>query len=71
MKEGQNISANMTVLDVVSEYPGTEAVFRSYDEQVGKCICCQMLFEPVQRVAGKYNLNLSELLAKLNQAVTN
>lgn len=68
-KEGQDISANMTVLEILSEYPETEAVFRSYDERAGECVCCQMLFETVQHIARKYNLELSKLLTKLNDAV--
>jgi len=67
-KEAEKISADMLVLDVVSEYPETEVVFKSYDERVGECICCQRLFETVQKVAEIYNLNLAELLAKLNSA---
>ncbi len=70
MKEVQNISANMTVLDIVSEYPKTEAVFKAYDEQVGECICCQKLFETVQQVAEEYKLELADLLEKLNSAAT-
>jgi hypothetical protein len=64
----KQITADMTLLDIVSEYPATEAVFKSYDKQVGECICCQMLFEPVQQVTEKYNLDLSEVLGKLNSA---
>ena len=60
------IVAGMTVLDIVSQYPAAEAVFKSYDERVGECICCQMLFETVQQVVEKYGLELSELLEKLN-----
>ncbi|MCF6264964.1 MAG: hypothetical protein L3J57_00270 [Desulfuromusa sp.] len=70
MKEVQNISANMTVLDIVGEYPKTEAVFKAYDEQVGECICCQKLFETVQQVAEEYKLELADLLEKLNSAAT-
>ncbi|MDX2493611.1 MAG: hypothetical protein QNK27_01465 [Desulfuromusa sp.] len=65
-KNAYHISEEMTVLDIVSEYPETEVVFKSYDERVGECICCQRLFETVQKVAEIYNLNLSEILAKLN-----
>ena len=64
------ISAHMSVLDIISEYPEAEAIFRSYDEQVGGCICCQMLFETVQDIVEKYQLNLPELLDKLNSVVT-
>jgi iron-sulfur cluster repair protein YtfE (RIC family) len=68
-KEVKLISADMTMLDIVSAYPGTEAVFRSYDENAEECICCRMLFETVQQIAEKYKLDLSKLLAKLNAAV--
>jgi hypothetical protein len=70
-RKTQQITAGMIVLDIVSEYPATEAVFKSYDEQVGECICCQMLFESVQQVTEKYNLDLNELLGKLNSASVN
>ncbi len=59
----------MAILDIVSEYPATTAVFSSYDEGAGECICCQMLFETVGQVAEKHNLDLSLLLTELNAAV--
>ncbi len=62
------ITEEMTVLDIISAYPETETTFKSYDEQVGECICCQMLFEPARQVAKKYNLDMTELLVKLNAA---
>ncbi len=65
----ENIAANLTVLDVVSTYPETEVIFKSYDASVGECICCQSLFDTVQQVADKYNLDLPEILNKLNSAV--
>ncbi|NOQ41956.1 MAG: DUF1858 domain-containing protein [Desulfuromusa sp.] len=67
-KEGENISADMTVLEIVTEHPETEVVFKSYDERVGECICCQRLFETVQQVAERYRLDLAEFLAELNAA---
>lgn len=68
MGGNENISENLTILDIVSTYPETELVFKSYDASVGECICCQCLFDTVQQVAEKYRLDLSELLAKLNSA---
>jgi len=59
----------MTVLDVISRYRETEAVFKRYDERAGGCICCQALFDSVQRVAEKYRLDLSELLADLESVL--
>ncbi len=65
----EKIVAEMSVLDIVSEYPTTEAVFKSYDERVGECICCQSLFETVHQVAEKYKLDLAVLLDEMNAAI--
>jgi len=59
----------MTVLDVVSRYRQTEAVFKRYDTQAGECICCQALFESLRDVAEKYHLDLKELLTDLESVM--
>ena len=63
------LDPRMTVLDVVSRYRETEAVFKRYDAQAGECICCQALFETIQDVARKYHLSLERLLADLEAAM--
>ncbi len=63
-----SITPDMTVLDVVSKYRGTEEVFHRYDNQAGECVCCNALFDTLQEVADKYRLNLQELLDKLRTA---
>ena len=63
------IHSGMTVLDVVSRYRETEAVFKRYDARAGECICCQALFDSVQDVAKKYHLDMAELLADLEAAI--
>ncbi len=60
----------MTLLDIVSIYPETEVVFKTYDEQVGECLCCQRLFETVEQIGERYKLDLAEILEKLNATVT-
>ena len=65
----RRLSAEMTVLDVVSNHPETEAVFRSYDVHAGECICCRMLFETVHDVAQHYGLDLSEMMRRLNDRI--
>jgi len=64
-KEADRIQPDMTVLDVVSRYRQTEAVFKKYDEQAGVCICCEALFDPLKVVSEKYGLNLKGLLSEL------
>ncbi len=62
------ITADLTLLDVVSDFPATEKVFKRYDEQFKACICCEMLFADIAQVAEKYGLNLGRLLQELNSA---
>ncbi len=60
----------MTILDIVFQFRQTESVFKQYDEKAGVCLCCQALFEPLEEVADKYNLDLKQLIADLTNAVT-
>lgn len=55
----------MTVLDIVSRYRSTEAVFKKYDALAGECICCNALFEPLKTVAARYGLDLGQLIRDL------
>ncbi len=67
-KANKKITSSMTVLEIVSSYKETEAVFRSYDQAAGECICCNALFETLKVVASKYDLNLEQLIHDLEQA---
>jgi hypothetical protein len=67
-RKDRSISPEMTVMDVLSRYRATEAVFRKYDK-AGECICCNALFEPLEHVASRYDLNLDELLTELEQSI--
>ncbi len=64
-EERPDIQPHMTVLDVVSRYRRTEAVFRKYDDKAGVCLCCDALFEPLWEVTDKYGLDLAALMADL------
>jgi hypothetical protein len=68
-KEEKHIILEMTILDVVSRYRGSETIFKKYDEQGGVCICCQALFKTLREVAEKYGIDLGQLLAEL-EAIT-
>ena len=67
--EKPNIAPDMTILDVVSRYRRTEAIFKQYDEKAGVCLCCQALFDPLKDVADKYGLDLEQLTADLQAAI--
>lgn len=64
-----SIDPQMTVLDVVSRWRDTEAVFKHYDALAGECICCRALFESIRDVAAKYGLDLDSLMADLRGAI--
>jgi hypothetical protein len=64
------INKNMTVLDIVSRYRETEAVFKAYDAAAGDCICCQALFDNLGDVSTRYHLNMDQLLSDLEAAIT-
>lgn len=66
---GQTLHGQMTLLDVVSRFRRTEAVFRQYDERAGVCLCCEALFETLRHTADKYDLDLQQLLADLEVVV--
>ncbi len=60
------ISPDMTVLDIVSNNKNTIEIFQGYDEQAGECICCESLFETLDKVAEKYGIDHNKLLNDLN-----
>jgi hypothetical protein len=62
------IEAFTTVLDVVSEHPETEAVFKEYDKKAGECICCQALFCSLEETARRYGLDLESFIRDLRAA---
>ena len=63
------VHPDMTLLEVVSRFRRTEAVFRQYDERAGVCLCCRALFDPLRETAEKYGLDLQQLLSDLESAV--
>jgi hypothetical protein len=62
------IEPGMTVLDIVSKYNATQDVFKRWDARAGECICCNALFESLDVVAEKYNMDLSALVQDLKKA---
>jgi hypothetical protein len=59
----------MTILDLVSKYRNTEAVFKQYDDKAGVCLCCHALFDSLEDLADKYGLDLEQLTADLQVSI--
>jgi hypothetical protein len=62
------IAPDMIILDIISRYRQTEAVFKQYDEKAGVCLCCQSLFDSLEDLGDKYGLDLQRLMADLQVA---
>ncbi len=65
----QEITAEMTVLDIVGNHRETEAVFKRYDAVAGECICCNALFESLKQVSERYAIDMKALVKDLNAAI--
>ncbi|MFA6822213.1 MAG: hypothetical protein WCR32_00240 [Geobacter sp.] len=63
------LQPDTTVLELVEHHPETEPVFNRYSKRLGICLCCEALFATLAEVANRYELNLDELLARLNSAI--
>lgn len=63
------IQKEMILLDIVEKYPETEDVFHMYDEVAGVCILCSHLFDSLEVVANKYNIDLEKVIQQLNKVI--
>ena len=61
-----SITADMTLLDIVEKYPSAKNVFEKYDIKAGECILCYSLFDTLEDVIRKYQLDGKRLLSELN-----
>jgi hypothetical protein len=56
----------MTLVEVMTQWRSSEAIFQAYEPQAGTCLRCHALFDTLEEAAQKYNLNLVQLVADLN-----
>lgn len=61
------IDKGMKILDIISDYPEAEDIFKPYDQMIGKCVMCNHLFESVEEFCSMYGINVADLIAKLNK----
>lgn len=60
---------NSIILDIVSKYPQTEDVFRTYDEKAGKCVLCHYLFESPKELAGQIGIDEKVLFKEIEDSI--
>lgn len=63
------LNKDMTILDIVADYPNTEDVFRTYDDIAGKCTMCHNLFDTLEEFADMYKINYSDLIDRLEKVL--
>ncbi|MBN2438223.1 MAG: hypothetical protein JXL20_06425 [Deltaproteobacteria bacterium] len=64
------ITPAMMILDIISEYRETEAIFKGLEVETGSCVCCRGLFLSLREAAVRFGFNLDIVLGTLNAAVT-
>ena len=60
------VTPQMTLQEVMSRCPISEAVIIAYEAQAGVCLRRLALFDTLAEAAEKYNLDLNKLLGDLN-----
>jgi len=63
------LNKDMTILNIVADYPVTEDIFRTYDDLAGKCTMCHNLFDTVEEFSVIYNIDLDDLMDRLEKAL--
>ncbi len=67
-EETKAIAEDTILLDVVSNWPATEAAIKKYDEKAGVCLCCSCLFDTIEDVAARFSLDKDAFLSDLQKA---
>ena len=60
------VTPQLTLVEVMTQWRSSEAIFQAYEPQAGTCLRCHALFDTLEEAAQKYHLNLEQLLADLN-----
>ncbi|MHB8121956.1 MAG: hypothetical protein ACYDG4_07350 [Desulfuromonadaceae bacterium] len=63
------VTTETTVFELIELYPETELVFEHYTRRVGICICCEALFCTLREVADRYEIDIDELMRRLNSVM--
>jgi iron-sulfur cluster repair protein YtfE (RIC family) len=63
------VTLETTILDIVSEYPGTEKVFKKLEAQTGACVCCEALFVSLREAAEQFGFDAGRVLADLKTEI--
>ncbi len=63
------VTTDMTILDIISQYPGTEKIFKKLETETGVCVCCQALYVPLQEAATQFGFDADQVLANIKAEI--
>lgn len=61
----KNAILKMPLLDIISKWEKTEEIIKSYDDEAGTCICCNNLFDPLEKIVEQYSLPEKQIVEKI------
>jgi len=63
------VTVDTTLLDIVSQYPGTEKIFKQLEAETGSCVCCQALFVSLREAADQFGFDADRVLADIRTEI--
>ena len=64
-----SIAPGTIMIDIISQYRHTEAIFKHLEEETGACVLCQGLFLSLGEAAEKFGFDLETLLKNLHAVI--
>lgn len=61
------ITGEMTLLDLISDYPEKEAFFREIQEKTGVCILCNYLFSSLEEIGAMFQIPIEEWIREVQK----
>ena len=58
---GDRLTPQMTLVEVLTQWRASEAVFKTFQAQAGACSPLPALFDTLEEAAQEYNLDLAKL----------
>jgi hypothetical protein len=63
------ITLETTIIDIISQYSETEAIFKKLEEKTGACICCQALFLSLREAVDRFGFDVECVQEDINAAI--
>lgn len=65
MKSVEPITREMTLLDLISDYPEKEEFFREIQEKTGVCILCNYLFSSLEEIGSIFQIPIEKWIREI------